>query len=110
MKHAGLECKKLFVIAAFLAALFSFCPSAQADPSRYPEFAQQSLPANIKPLFISIDDLVADLKAGKKPLIIDVRSEEEYREAHILSALSAPLAQFKSYLQCIPKDRPVALY
>ena len=51
-----------------------------------------------------------DVKAGKKPLIIDVRSEEEYREAHILSATSAPLAQFKSFLQSIPRDRPVVLY
>ena len=68
------------------------------------------LPANITPTFISIDDLVADLKAGKKPLIIDVRPEEEYREVHILSALSAPLAQFKAHLPSIPRDRPVVLY
>ena len=110
MKCARLECKKYFVIAAFLAAMLFFGPSAQADPSRYPEFAQQSLPANITPTFISIDELVENLKAGKKPLIIDVRSEEEYREAHILSALSVPLARFKAYLPSIPKDRPVALY
>ena len=110
MKRAGLGCNKSFVIVALLAAMFSLGPSVQADPSRYPEFAQQSLPTNITPSLISIEVLVEDLKAGKKPLIIDVRSEEEYREVHILSALSAPLAQFKSYLQSIPKDRPVALY
>lgn len=110
MKRAGLNRKIFLAVAAFLAAAFSFGPSAQADPSRYPEFAQQSLPANITPTFISIDELVENLKAGKKPLIIDVRSEEEYREAHILSALSAPLARFKVYLPSIPKDRPVALY
>lgn len=110
MKHAGLDRRYFFIIAVFLAALFSLAPSAQADPSRYPEFAQQSLPANVTPSFISIDELVADLKAGKKPLIIDVRSEEEYREAHILSAQSAPLAQFKAYLQSIPRDRLVVLY
>ncbi len=110
MKRASLDRRYFFVIAVLLAALFSLGPSAHADPSRYPEFAQQSLPANITPSFISIDELVTDLKAGKKPLIIDVRSEEEYREAHILSALSAPLAQFKAYLQSIPRDRPVVLY
>jgi hypothetical protein len=110
MKRGGLNRKNFLAVAAFLAAMFSFYPSAQADPSRYPEFAQQSLPANVALSFISIDELVEDVKAGKKPLIIDVRSEEEYREAHILSALSAPLAQFKAYLQSIPKDRPVALY
>jgi hypothetical protein len=102
---------KIFLAAASLLGgiLFS-CPAAQADPSKYPEFAQQSLPANITPSFISIDELVENLKAGKKPLIIDVRSEEEYREAHILSAQSAPLAEFKAYLRSVPRDRPVVLY
>ena len=110
MKHGGSNRMNFLAVATLLAALLSLCPSAQADPSRYPEFAQQSLPANVTPSFISINELVEDLKAGKKPLIIDVRSEEEYREVHILSALSAPLAQFKAYLPSIPKDRPVVLY
>ena len=109
MKRAGLN-RTNFLAAAFIAAMFSFYPSAQADPSRYPEFAQKSLPANVTPSFISIDDLVEDVKAGKKPLIIDVRSEEEYREAHILGAQSAPLAEFKAYLRSVPRDRPVVLY
>jgi Rhodanese-like domain len=81
-----------------------------ADPSRYPQFAQQALPENVTPTFIGIEQLVADLKAGVKPLIIDVRTEEEYREAHILSAVSAPLEEFKDYLKSIPRDRPVVLY
>jgi hypothetical protein len=110
MKRGGLNRKNFLDVAAFLAALLSFGPSAQADPSRYPEFAQQSLPANVALSFISIDELVEDVKAGKKPLIIDVRSEEEYREVHILSALSAPLAQFKAHLPSIPRDRPIVLY
>jgi rhodanese-related sulfurtransferase len=54
--------------------------------------------------------LVTELKSGAKPLIIDVRSEEEFREVHILGAVSAPLGEFKSYLKSIPRDRPVVLY
>jgi len=110
MKRAGVNRKNFLAVAALLAALFSFYPSAQADPSRYPEFAQQSLPTDVALSFISIDELVEDVKGGKKPLIIDVRSGEEFREVHILSALSAPLAQFKAHLQSIPRDRPVVLY
>ena len=110
MKRAGSGSYKAYVIVALLAAMFSLGGSAQADPSRYPEFAQQALPANITPSFISIEELVEDLKAGEKPLIIDVRSEEEYSEVHILGARSAPLGQFKAYLQSIPKNRPVVLY
>jgi len=85
-------------------------PSAIADPSKYPQFAQQKLPDNVTPTFISIDELVAQVRAGEKPIIIDVRTAEEYQEAHIVSAASAPLAEFKSYVKSIPRDRPVVLY
>jgi len=90
------------------AALLPPGQPAQADPSKYPQFAQQSPPTNVS--LISVDELVADIKAGKKPLIIDVRTAAEYREAHILGALSAPLSEFSAYLNSIPRDRLVILY
>lgn len=99
------------MLGTALVAIVLFAPrSAQADPSKYPEFAQQTLPDNITPAFIKIEELVAELKAGVKPLLIDVRSEEEFREVHILGAVSAPLAEFKDYLKSIPRDRLVVLY
>lgn len=96
-----------FILASLAGVLFTQQPG-QADPSKYPQFAQQSPPANVS--LISVDDLVNDIQAGKKPLIIDVRTEDEYREMHILGALSAPLTEFNAYLQSIPKDRLVILY
>jgi len=96
-----------FILASLAGVLFAY-PPAQADPSKYPQFAQQSPPANVS--LISVDELATDIQAGKKPLIIDVRTEEEYREAHILGALSAPLTEFNAYLQNIPRDRLVILY
>ena len=96
-------------IAVAMAALL-LAPAAQADPSKYPQFAQQKLPENVTPVFVSIEELVVELKAGAKPVIIDVRTEEEFREVHILGAVSAPLEEFKSYLKSIPRDRPVVLY
>lgn len=95
-------------ILASLAVLLVIQQSATADPSKYPQFAQQSPPANVA--LISVDELVKEITAGKKPVIIDVRSEEEYREVHILGALSAPLPEFNAYAQSIPKDRLVILY
>ena len=83
---------------------------AQADPSKYPQFAQQSLPKDVTPVFISIDELVAELRGGAKPVLIDVRTTEEFREAHILGAVSAPLAEFRQYIKSIPKDRLTVLY
>jgi len=99
------------VLLAILTAVVLFSPRlARADPSKYPEFAQQQLPDSITPVFIHIEELVSDLKGGAKPLIIDVRSEEEFREVHILGAVSAPLGEFKDYLKSVPRDRPVVLY
>jgi hypothetical protein len=100
--------RRFFFILANLALLLVTQQPATADPSKYPQFAQQSPPANVA--LISVDELVKEITAGKKPVIIDVRSEEEYREVHILGALSAPLPEFDAYAQSIPKDRLVILY
>jgi len=101
---------KVHLTALVLAVVFFVNPAAQADRSNYPQFAQQSLPENVKPMFISIDELVEEVKAGKRPLIVDVRSDEEFREAHILGAFSAPLGEFDAHLKSIPTDRLVVLY
>jgi hypothetical protein len=98
------------LLVGIAVALVSIAEPGHADPSKYPQFAQQTLPENITPAFIHIDELVAELKAGAKPVIIDVRTEEEYREVHILGAVSAPLAEFKGYLKSMPRDRPLVLY
>ena len=101
----------------FLALFWTFAwcvligfSAAHADPSKYPAFAQQTLPEDIKPEFISIDELVKLLQASSKPVVIDVRSAEEFHELHIVNAVSAPLPEFKDHLKSIPRDRPVVLY
>jgi rhodanese-related sulfurtransferase len=43
-------------------------------------------------------------------MIIDVRTEEEYREVHIAGAVSRPLTDFDALVQKIPKDQLVILY
>lgn len=102
--------KKLFA-AIFLFTLLEGSPRiALADPSKYPQFAQQTLPDDIVPAFINVEELVEAVKAGAKPVIVDVRTEEEFQEAHILSAQSAPLANFKDFIKNIPRDRLVVLY
>ena len=98
-----------FFSSALLAVLIGFS-AAQADPSKYPAFALQTLPEDVKPEFISIDELAKMLQTGGKPAIVDVRSAEEFREIRIPSAVSAPLPEFKDHLKSIPRDRPVVLY
>lgn len=101
---------KLILLAMVLIPATLSHWAANADPSKYPQFAQQSLSANVPLALISIEELVSQVKAGTKPLILDVRTEAEYKEVHILGAVSAPLAEFKEYIKGIPRDRPVVLY
>jgi len=98
------------IIPIILALLGLTPPQAQADPSKYPQFAQQTLPKDVKLEFISIDELITEIKKGAKPLIIDVRTGEEFNEAHILGAVSAPLEQFRNYIKSVPRDRATVLY
>jgi 3-mercaptopyruvate sulfurtransferase SseA len=102
--------RRILLLAFVIVSLLSADRTANADPSQYPQFAQQSLPANVPLALVSVEELVSEVKAGKKPLIIDVRTEAEYKEVHILGAVSAPLAEFKDYVKSIPRDRPVVLY
>lgn len=97
-------------LALAFAGIFLSPAFSRADPSKYPEFAQQKVPDNVTLQFISVDDLSAELKAGKKPVIVDVRSEEEFRELHIPGALSAPIGEFTFHIKNLPKDRPLVLY
>jgi hypothetical protein len=96
--------------AAFaLLVLLAPAPS-RADPSKYPQFAQQEVSKDVKLSFISVDELAAEVMKGIKPLIIDVRSAEEFNDAHILGARSAPLTNFRDYIKSIPRDRLTILY
>jgi len=99
----------LGLILALLWTLIS-CSEVTADVSRYPQYAQQQIPGGVQPDFIKLEQLVGQITAGRKPLIVDVRSLEEYEEAHIKAAVSIPLGEIPTRLAEIPKDRPVALY
>ena len=110
MKRTAWVILSSWCVPVALALIHLIAPAANADPSKYPQFAQQTLPADVTPEFIGIDQLVADIKAGVKPALLDVRTKEEFDEVHILGAQSVPLGEFKTYLKSIPRDRPVVLY
>lgn len=97
----------LFMI---LFGLLSYPERSVADPSKYPQYAQQQLPKEIVPDFIYLNQLVEEIVNGKKPLIVDVRSDEEFEESHIKAAVSIPLGEIPLRLAEIPKDKPLVLY
>ena len=100
--------RSFFALLAIVLGLFSCSGELAADPTKYPQFAQQQ--PDIAPDFISLDRLVDAIVKGEKPLIVDVRSDEEYEESHIKAAISIPLGEIPLRLAEIPKDKPVVLY
>lgn len=101
---------KYSLLGLVILGFFGSHEPLQADPSKYPQIAQQASPNAVAPSFIRLDELVDLIKAEKKPVIIDVRTNEEYREAHILGSVSVPLTEFAAYVPSAPKDRLLVLY
>ncbi len=101
--------RRLWLILGLLGILIWWSELA-ADPSRYPQFAQQQLPKGVAPDFISLDRLVDEIVQGKKPMVIDVRSREEYEQSHIKGSISIPLGEIPLHLAEIPRDKLVVLY
>ena len=102
---------KNLLASTILLLSAAFQPAVSlADPSRYPQYAQQKLPQGVEPEFIHLNELVEEIRAGKKPLIVDVRSAGEYQEGHITGSVSIPLGDMPKRLAEIPKDRSVVFY
>jgi hypothetical protein len=102
--------KIILVALSFLYPSFFMPTALLADASRYPQFAQHQLPKGLVPEFVYLNQLTDEISAGKKPLIVDVRTVEEYREAHILGSVSIPLEEMPKRLTEIPKNRLIVLY
>lgn len=58
---------------------------------------------------ISSEELVKKMKEDKV-LLVDVRPEEEYHNAHIKSALSLPRSELKKRMKELPKDSEIIAY
>ena len=100
----------VFLAALLMLGLLSDDRSVYAAASKYPQYAQQSLPPDITPNFINVDALVGEIINHKTPLMIDVRTAEEFKEAHIKGSISIPLGDFARRIGEIPRDRPLVLY
>jgi rhodanese-related sulfurtransferase len=56
---------------------------------------------------LNAQELNEKLKNGKRPLIIDVRQPEEYRDGHIAGAKLIPLGELSRRIKELPKDREI---
>lgn len=59
---------------------------------------------------IAPEDLAVQLQGPEAPVLIDVRTPEEFAAGHVPGALLIPYDQIAERLAEIPKDRPIVLY
>jgi rhodanese-related sulfurtransferase len=57
-------------------------------------------------------ELMAEIDAGKAPVVVDVRSRAEYDAGHVPGALHVPFWQVSAHASSLPRDRetPLVVY
>lgn len=58
----------------------------------------------------SVPMLIEELESPNPPLILDVRSQQEWKERHIPDSRNIPLSQLKERIDEIPKARRIAVH
>jgi 3-mercaptopyruvate sulfurtransferase SseA len=97
------------VVCLIVLALVYVVP-ALANPNNYPQFAPLEVDPAIPIFFAGVERVKAALDAGHPPMLVDVRSAEEYNAGHIPRAKSIPLEVLPRRMAEIPRDIPVVLY
>jgi hypothetical protein len=97
-------------VLGLIALALAYVVPTLANSNNYPQFAQQEVDPAIPIFFTGVERVKAQLDAGSPPMLVDVRSAEEYKAGHLPSAQSIPLSVLPRRLAEIPRDIPVVLY
>ena len=65
--------------------------------------------ASAQGVVIDLEQLREQMTSGKRTVLIDVRSPQEYREGHIPGAINVPAERFVSEQGKLPKGRKTPL-
>ena len=97
-------------VICLMALALLYVVATLANPNHYPQFVQQQVDPAIPIFFTGVEHVKAQLDAGRPPVLVDVRSAEEYNAGHIPRAKSIPLEVLPRRMAEIPRDIPVVLY
>ncbi|MHB1253283.1 MAG: rhodanese-like domain-containing protein, partial [Candidatus Humimicrobiaceae bacterium] len=59
---------------------------------------------------VGVDDVFNMLKDKNKYFLLDVRTQEEYKEGFIENSILIPVSELENRLSEIPSDKPVIVY
>ena len=116
--------KRIDVCATALAARMTLQDLADLDLAYAPPFSSANDPVNIA-AFVGLNDisgfspiltasslkrLLGGPRGGKLPLLLDVRTLNEYEASHLKSAVHIPLDELRFRLDELPRDNAIVLY
>ena len=119
----GVE-KRIDVLATALAAGMTLGDLADLDLAYAPPFSSANDPVNLA-AFVGLNDLsgfspimtaaslrqtLATRDADGLPLLLDVRTLNEFETSHLRGALHLPLDELRFRLDELPRDRAIVLY
>ncbi len=118
--RAGVD-KRIDVLATALLGKFTVDDLAELDLAYAPPYSSANDPVNLA-AFVAVNDLSgfsplitpaalkAELAGPSPPLVLDVRTDREYRASHLAIAVHVPVDRLRSALDGLPKDRRTAIY
>ena len=92
-----------------LAALTACGGPAPAEPAATPSASRAAAPA-MAFRAVTVQGLQADLDAGKVPLLLDVRTDEEYAAGHVAQTRHIPLDTLESRLAELEAHKGAEIY
>lgn len=118
--HAGID-KRMDVLATALRGELTLEHLSTVDLSYAPPFSSANDPVNVA-AFVALNDisgysptitgsdLANDQESDSTPVILDVRTEVEFNDGHVESALNIPVDELRERLGELPRDRRIAIY
>ncbi len=118
--HAGVE-KRIDVLAAALQSRMTLHDLAELDLAYAPPYSSANDPVNVA-AFVGQNDLsgfsplvtAADLRAAlagaAPPLVLDVRTEQEWAAGHLRGAVHVPVDDLRARWETLPRDRRIAVH
>jgi NADPH-dependent 2,4-dienoyl-CoA reductase/sulfur reductase-like enzyme/rhodanese-related sulfurtransferase len=117
--RAGVD-KRIDVLATALAGQLTLEDLAELDLAYAPPYGAANDPINLA-AFVGLNDLskndplltagaLAAAPASARPLVVDVRTLEEFQASHLAAAQHIPLDELRERCHELPRDRPLAVH
>ncbi len=118
--HEGVD-KRIDALAMAIRGALTLHDLAEIDLAYAPPYSSANDPINMA-AFVGQNDLSGygplvtagqlreELASDAPPVVLDVRSHEEFEEGHLREALHVPLDELRHSLHLVPRDRPLVVH